>query len=189
METVQISRPALDSGLTDIKASPTDSGTIDLIVCRPAEDQREVISEAELDVAIGLVGDNWKDVPSIRTPDRSAHPDMQLTLMNSRVIALIAGGRDRWKLAGDQIFVDLDLSHTNLPAGTRLQIGSAIIEMTDQPHSGCSKFTQRFGLEAHRWTNSDEGMSLRLRGANAKVIEPGTFRKGDRVTKVPGTIG
>ena len=127
---------------------------------------------------------NWNQRPSSRTDDGGPHPDMQLNVMNARAVALVAGDRDRWSLAGDQLYVDLDISEANVPPGTQLAIGTAVIEVTDQPHTGCAKFTQRFGLEAHRFVNSRERADLHLRGINAKVVTPGTIRPGDAVTKV-----
>ena len=174
----------LDAGLAHIRSAPTEMGTLDLIVRRPDVDQREVLASGTLDSAEGLVGDSWKRRPSRRTPDHSAHPDMQLNVINSRLVALIAQTPERWALAGDQLYVDLDLSAHNLPAGTRLRMGQATIEVTDQPHTGCTKFTRRFGLDAHRWVNSEIGKSLRLRGLNAKVIVGGTISVGDTVTKL-----
>jgi MOSC domain-containing protein YiiM len=105
--------------------------------------------------------------------------------MNARVIALIAQDEDRWPLAGDQLFVDLDLSKTNLPAGTRLALGSAVIEVTAEPHTGCRKFVDRFGLDAMQFVNSEAGRRLQLRGINAKVVQGGTIRVGDLVRKIP----
>ena len=174
----------LDAGLDQILESPKDSGTLELIVARPAEDERTVLTEAHLAVDTGLVGDNWIARPSSRTDDGSAHPDMQLNIINARVIALIAPDVDRRALAGDQLHVDLDISEANLPAGTRLAMGDAIVEVTDQPHLGCAKFTRRFGRDAHRWVNSDRGRELKLRGINAKVVQPGTIRPGDEVRKL-----
>ena len=134
-----------------------------------------------------MVGDTWNIRGSKRTDDGSSHPDMQLNVMNSRVVALIAQDPDRWALAGDQLYVDLDLSEANLPSGTRLMLGTATIEVTDQPHTGCAKFTRRFGLDAFHWVNDDAGSKLRLRGLNARVVVPGVVRRGDVVTKIAGT--
>lgn len=172
------------AGLSDIRRSPTDLGTVELIVRRPAVDDREELAEGRLDTAVGLVGDTWNARASSRTPDESPHPEMQVTLMNARCIALIAGTRDRWALAGDQIYVDLDLSVDNLPAGTLLALGSARLAVTAQPHTGCAKFTQRFGLPAFRFVNSDEGKALRLRGMYARVVVPGVVRRGEKVRRV-----
>ena len=133
---------------------------------------------------MGLLGDTWGSRPSSSTPDGSPHPDKQLNVMNSRVIALIAVDRERWPLAGDQLFVDLDLSPANLPPGTRLALGSAVIEVTAPPHTGCQKFVERFGLDAMKFVNSPVGRELNLRGINAKVVQPGPIRVGDAVTKV-----
>jgi MOSC domain-containing protein YiiM len=165
----------LDSGLEHIRRSPFEQGRVELIVRRPAENARETLLEATLDWAAGLVGDTWAT--------RSAHRDTQLTLMNARVALLVAGQLDRRQLAGDQLYVDLDLSEENIPPGTRLEIGSAIIEVAAAPHLGCHKFAERFGPEARRFVNSPVGRQLRLRGLNAKIIVSGTVRVGDLVRK------
>ncbi len=174
----------LEAGLDHIRQSPQDNGVLQLIVRRPAMAVREVLEEAHLDLTVGLVGDNWKQRPSSRTPDHSAHPDMQLNIMNARVIALVAQEKDRWQLAGDQLYLDLDLSPANLPPGTQLAIGSAVIEVTAQPHTGCIKFVARFGMEAMKFVNSPLGRQLNLRGINAKVIQPGVIRTGDIARKL-----
>ncbi len=172
-------------GHTDhIQQSPKQRGTLELIVRRPQTDLREVVQSAELDLQQGLVGDNWLARGSKKTGDGSAHPDMQLNLMNSRSIAAIAGDPGNWPLAGDQLFVDLDLSDNNLPPGTRLSIGSARIEITAMPHLGCLKFSRRFGADAVRFVNSDLGKLLNLRGVNARVVQPGSITRGDAVEKV-----
>lgn len=175
----------LDAGLDDIRAAPADHGTLELIVRRPAVDQREVLDVGLLDEAEGLVGDTWCSRGSRRTEDGASHPDMQLNVMSARVAALLAGDdHDRWALAGDQLYVDLDLSEANLPPGTRLAIGSTVIEVTDQPHRGCAKFAARFGDDARRWVNAGPGPSLHLRGVNARVVVPGTIRRGDPITRM-----
>ena len=172
----------LRAGLDEIGRSPVDDGTLELIVRRPDVDVREVLAEGELDVAEGLVGDNWSRRPSSTTADGSPHPDMQLTLINSRLLALISPDPERRALAGDQLAVDLSLSPDDLPVWSRLRIGDAVLEVTDQPHIGCSKFTQRFGLDALRFVNSEEGRAVNLRGINARVVVPGTIHQGDRIT-------
>jgi len=180
---LHLTRVALEAGLEEIRASPAREGVLRMIVRRPRVNEREVLEEAELDLEEGLVGDNWRTRGSSRTPDGSAHPDMQLNLMNSRVIALVAQSPDRWALAGDQLFVDLDLSAANLPPGTRLELGTAVIEVTEQPHTGCRKFVERFGAEAMKFVNSPLGRQLHLRGVCARVIQPGTIQMGDIVRK------
>ncbi|MGH9025126.1 MAG: MOSC domain-containing protein [Acidimicrobiia bacterium] len=174
----------LMAGVGEIRRSPVERGRVELIVRRPAVDEREVLEEATLDRAEGLVGDTWKQRGSSRTEDGSSHPGMQLTLMNSRAATLIAGDPERWKLAGDQVYVDLDLSAANLPPGTQLGLGSAVLEVSDQPHRGCAKFAARFGRAALKFVNSDVGVKLNLRGVNARVIEPGTARPGDEIRKL-----
>ncbi len=176
----------LEAGLDMIRQSPKDEGVLDLIVRRVAINQREILEEGELHLAEGLVGDNWKTRGSSSTPDGSAHPNMQLNIMNSRVIALVAQEKDRWHLAGDQLFLNMDLSAENLPAGTKLALGSAVVEITPQPHTGCKKFVERFGLDAMQFVNSPLGKELHLRGVNAKVVQPGTIRVGNVATKTSG---
>ncbi len=175
----------LEAALPAALTSPTDDGTLELIVRRPAVGRRDVLDAGELDLATGLVGDTWNIRSSTRTADRSPHPDMQINVMNSRVIAMIAGERTRWGLAGDQLYIDFDISEANVPPGTRLAIGSAVIEVTAQPHTGCGKFVQRFGVDAMKFVNSPRGRELHLRGINARVIVPGRIRTGDRVRKIP----
>ena len=125
-----LSAADLEAGLDEIRNSPKDQSVLDLIVSRPEEDAREVMELADLNVEVGLVGDTWRDRPSARSGDGKAHPDMQITMMNSRVAALVAQSKDRWALAGDQLFVDLDLSKANVPPGTRILVGSAIWSRT-----------------------------------------------------------
>lgn len=175
-----LDRDQLDAGRDHVLASPTDSGTVEMIVARPAKRERTVLQQGELVVGAGLVGDNYLD----RYPDRDEpDPEAQLNVMNSRSVDLVADGdRERWSLAGDQLFVDFDITESNTPAGTRLAIGSAVIEVSAKPHTGCAKFTERFGIAAARWVNSKDGS--RLRGINAKVVQAGVVRTGDTVTKL-----
>jgi len=184
IEIKHLTLDELEAGLEVIRQAPRDQGVLEMIVRRPEIDVREVLEEGRLDRSAGLSGDSWKSRGSTRTADGSAHPDMQLNVMNARVIALLAQDRERWQLAGDQLFFDLDLSAENLPPGTRLALGSAVIEVTDQPHTGCAKFMSRFGKEALKFVNSAEGKALRLRGMNAKVVQAGTIRVGDVVRKM-----
>lgn len=174
----------LEAGLDEICLAPKDEGVLELIVRRPQIDAREVLEEGELHLTEGLVGDSWKERGSSRTTDGSSHPDMQLNVMNARAIALVAQHKNRWPLAGDQLFIDMDLSADNLPAGSRLALGSAIIEVSEQPHTGCKKFVSRFGLDAMKFVNSPLGRELHLRGINAKVVQPGMIRVGCVVKKL-----
>lgn len=169
----------LHEGLEVIRRSPRGAGRIEMIVSRPAAGERVFHETAELSLETGLVGDNWKVRGSSKTPDKSAHPEMQITLMNLRAIDLIAGAPGRRALAGDQFYLDLDLSLEHLPAGSRLALGDAIIEITEPPHLGCVKFAGRFGNDALKFVNTLEARALRLRGAHAKVVKAGTVRKGE----------
>jgi MOSC domain-containing protein YiiM len=185
MSTItHLSTAELEAGLEGVRQSPKDGGRLEMIVRRPRVDEREVLEEGELDLEMGLVGDTWLERGSSRTADGSAHPDMQLNVINARLLDLVAQDKARWQLAGDQLVVDFDLSEENIPPGTQLAIGSAVIEVTAQPHTGCQKFVARFGKEAMLFVNSPMGKQLHLRGINARVVQPGTIRQGDAVRKV-----
>src|SRR6516165_9026923 len=176
-------RERLMAGLGQIRDSPADRGRVVLVVSRPAVNQRELPAEAVLDQASGLAGDNWLARGSKSTEDGSADPERQITVMNARVAELVAGGTERMPLAGDQLYVDLDLSRANLPAGSLLAVGQAVLRVSDAPHLGCAKFVERFGAEAMRFVNSRLGRQLRLRGMNTRVVVPGIVRPGDLATK------
>ena len=175
----------LEAGLEHIRQSPADGGPLVMIVRRPATDEREVVEEGALDVDVGLVGDNWKARGSPRTPDGKANPEAQITMINSRLLALLAQSQERWPLAGDQLAIDMDMSVDNLPPGTRLSIGSAMVEISAKPHTGCEKFEDRFGRDALRFISTPTGRSLRLRGVNTRVVRSGTIRVGDAATVAP----
>ena len=181
---LHVTTQQLEEGLDLIKKSPNDNALVDMIVCRPTEGNRKILQEGFLDKVIGLEGDNWIDRGSAKTADGCSHPDMQLNIMNSRSITLIARQKDRWQLAGDQLFIDLNLTDKNIPAGTRLSIGDAIIEVTAIPHNGCKKFTERYGIDAVKFVNSPIGKELHLRGVNAKIIKSGKIKVSDVVKKI-----
>ena len=183
-ETAHLTEAELKAGFGRVLASPANGGTLEMIVRRPGVNQRETLDEGRLTIEEGLDGDSWKGRRGYTLPDGSPDPDAQITLTNSRFADLISGCRDRWPLAGDQLYVDLDLSESNLPPGTRLRIGDATIEVTALPHTGCSKYRQRFGLEALKFTATPDGRSRHLRGIYARVVEPGTARVGDTIRKV-----
>ncbi len=170
----------LESGLAEVRRSPKGQGVLEMIVRRPQTGNRELLDEATLSLESGLVGDNWRARTAGPAP---AHPDRQLAIMNARAAMLVANTKDRWQLAGDQLYIDLDLSPGHLPPGTRLSIGSAIVEVTGEPHLGCKKFIERFGKDAMRFVNSPVGKSLNLRGLFARVIEPGVVQLGSIVSR------
>jgi hypothetical protein len=182
-QTDDLSR--LEESLALIRESPADRGTVELIARRPDVDEREVLAVALLDLDEGLVGDTWRVRGSSRTPNGGPNLDAQLTVMNARVATAVAGARERWPLAGDQLYVDFDISRTNLPPGSRVRIGSAVIEFSEPPHTGCAKFSARFGVDALKFVNSEVGRELRLRGANCRVVVAGTVRPGDEIRKLP----
>ncbi|HMB21652.1 MAG TPA: hypothetical protein VKP08_02415 [Anaerolineales bacterium] len=190
MEAIKhLSVTELEAGMPYIRQSPKDNGTLKMIVRRPRVDKREEIEHGELDLSEGLVGDSWKVRSNRHTANENINVDRQITIMNSRVIELIACEEKRWSLAGDQLYIDLDLSDDNLPPGTRLAIGTAVLEVSDVPHTGCKKFSSRYGVDAMKFVNSPEGRQLHLRGINARIIRGGTIHLGDRVRKVDGALG
>ena len=180
--TVYATPAELEAGLDHLRAAPKSEGVVELIVRRPTVDVRETVDEAELDLEDGLVGDSWR--ARGRSGGRPANEKAQITVTNARSAALVAGDRERWPLAGDQLFVDFDLSGEHIPPGTQLAVGTAVIEVTDDPHTGCKKFSARFGLEALKFVNSPEGRALNLRGINTRVVQPGTVRVGDAIRKL-----
>ena len=177
--TIYAEADQLEAGLEHVLDSPSDVGTVELVVRRPAEGEREVLDEGMLDLEQGLVGDRWK--PHAEGDDGRL---AQITMMNARVVDLVAGSRERWALAGDQLYVDFDITHENLPPGTRIQAGSAVLEVTHVPHTGCAKFTSRFGSDATRFINAKPNRELRLRGMNTRIVTSGTVRPGDAVRKL-----
>lgn len=177
MTVRHLTRDELEAGLEAIRNSPKDHGVVELIVSRPRPSEREVLQHAHLEPGQGLVGDSWGS----RVPDPNPHT--QLNVMNARVISLIAQDKTRWPLAGDQLFVDLDLADDNLPPGTQIEIGGAVIEVSAEPHLGCGKFVQRFGVDAMKFVNSQIGRQLHLRGINARVVQAGAIRVGDTARK------
>jgi MOSC domain-containing protein YiiM len=185
--TRHLTADELEAGLDEITRAPKD-GVLEMIVRRPSVGEREMLQEGQLDPAEGLVGDNWKH-RGTGTPNAA----VQLTVMNARVAELVSQDRSRWQLAGDQLYVDMDLSDDNLPAGTQLLIGTAVIEVSAIPHTGCAKFVGRFGADAMKFVNAPEHKSLHMRGINTRVVRPGVIRVGDTVTKLPagapGSVG
>jgi MOSC domain-containing protein YiiM len=181
-QTLHLPLAELEAQLDYIRQSPPDNGVLEMIVCRPDVDQRQMLFEAELDVNRGLVGDTWLSRGNYK--GGPANPDCQINIMNSRVVALVAQDRERWQLAGDQLYIDLDLSDENLTPGSQIAIGTAILEVTAEPHTGCKKFASRYGNDAKNFVNSSEGKRLHLRGINARIIQSGLVRTGDVVTKI-----
>lgn len=178
----------MEAALDDIRRAPADDGRVELVVSRPSNGERELLAVGVLDAEVGLVGDNWLERGNRRTPDGSADPLAQLTVVNARLSRLVAVDPDRRALAGDQLHLDLDLDVANLPAGSQLTVGTAVIEVTAKQHLGCAKFVDRFGRDAMRFVNSPQGRALRLRGLNARVVVPGTVRPGDAVRKVAADV-
>ena len=172
----------LDARIDHIAAAASDVGTVELVVARPAKGERRVVDSGELQPGIGLVGDNYLERGSSKPGGGPADPLAELNVMSARALEAVAGAdRERWPPAGDQLFVDFDLSEANCPAGTRLAVGTAVIEVTAKPHTGCAKFADRYGIDAARWINSRK--DLRLRGICAIVVQSGTVTAGDSISK------
>src|SRR5215211_3770573 len=174
----------LEAALDHLRGAPKDDGVLQLIVRRPQIDDREVIEEAELDPVLGLIGDSWSRRGSSKSVDGGPHPEMQINIMNSRVTALVAQELARWPLAGDQLYIDMDLGHENLPPRSRIAIGSVVLEVSALPHTGCIKFVSRFGAEAMQFVNSPLGKKLCLRGINAKIIQGGIVKVDQTARKI-----
>lgn len=178
------SREELDQGLEEIAKAPKDGGRLEAIVIRPRANERRPVNSVEISADLGVNGDHWAKGCWKTLPDGNPHPDVQICIMNARVIRLLAGDKDNWPPAGDQLFFDLDLSRDNLEPGQRLKLGGAVIEITDVPHNGCRKFIERYGLAATQFVNSKFGKENRFRGVYAKVVETGTISVGDMIQKV-----
>lgn len=173
----------LNTTIDYITKSPKEKGILKMIVARPAIDQRKILTDGLISKAEGLVGDNWKIKKSF-SPPGPPHPEKQITLMNARCIEMLATQEDEWPLAGDQLFVDFDLSESNLKPGDILKIGSTVeLKVSALPHNGCKKFAERFGTDAVKFVNSKHGKSLHFRGINASVTQEGTIKKGDIISK------
>ncbi len=173
----------LEQQLEFLRGAPRDSGPVTLLTRRPASLAREVLETARVTRADGLVGDTWLERARARLIADGRHLAAQVTVMSSRMIGLLADSDADRAEAGDQLHVDLDLSHANLPAGSRLAVGSSLVlEVSTKPHNGCAKFVTRFGPDATAFVNSAQGRELRLRGLNARVLADGEVRRGDTVT-------
>ncbi len=183
METNPSPTRDFDQHLDFVLASPHDGGALELIVARPSPGEREILQEGILDVSRGLVGDGWLARGSSSTVDHAANPAAQLTLMSTRVLTAIEPDRSRWPLAGDQLYLDLDLSAENLPPGTRLTVGPVVLEVTDLPHTGCTQFRARFGADALRWISTPTGRANRMRGMYVRIVSGGPVRVGDIIRK------
>jgi hypothetical protein len=176
----------LEAALDHLRAAPAEVGTLQMVVRRPSVGVREILDEGVLDVTGGLLGDNWLSRTTTRAIAAGRHLDAMVTVMSARMVALLGDTPDVRALAGDQLYVDLDISHANLPAGSRLAIGDeAVLEVTAKPHAGCKKFLARFGEEAVAFVNGEIGSGMRLRGLNARVVSGGVVRPGDVVRRIP----
>jgi MOSC domain-containing protein YiiM len=184
VNNLHLSRIELEAGLPHIKQSPQDHGRLEAIAIRPQKNERVTLQQGELSPRLGVHGDNWAQGCWLSLPDGSPDPRVQVSLMNARTIALLAQNPERWAPAGDNLFVDLDLSEANLQPGQRLAIGSVILEITDIAHKGCGKFAERYGAEAARFVNSKAGLALRLRGIYAQIVQAGTVQVGDTIEKL-----
>ena len=179
----------LEADMEYILSSPGEEGILRLIVTRPNVDERQVLEEAEMNTETGLEGDSWKTRAEIKAENTGEFSTVnQINVMNARAAEAVAGEIRHWKLAGDQLYVDFDISTRNLPAGSLLAIGSAVLRISEKPHTGCGKFKSRFGSDALKFVNSEEGRKNRLRGLNASVFKGGRIRTGDKVFKLKAEL-
>jgi MOSC domain-containing protein YiiM len=174
----------LQAGMASVLDAPKDEGVVRLVVRRPARGQREILAEGQLDTERGLVGDDWVDRPGMNRETPS--PYAQVTVMNARAAELVSGEAqpEAWAQCGDQLYIDLDISEANLPAGTRIAVGEAVLELQAEPHTGCVQFRGWWGPEALRHISTEEGRALRMRGANTRVVQSGAVRPGDDARKI-----
>ena len=175
----------LEAGFDRLLDAPRDGGVLELIVIRPVKEQRVMLAEAWLSPQEGVQGDNWAKGCWKSLPNGKPDPDVQITIMSSRLARLVMGeDKAHWALAGDQLVADFDVSEENLPVGQRLMFGEAMLEITAVPHRGCAKYRARFGDDALRFISTDAGRQMNLRGIYAKVVQVGRVRIGDAITKV-----
>ncbi len=179
-----LDKQELAAGLPEILKSPKDRGPIESITVRPASEQRRTVNSVAISLAGGVEGDHWAQGCWKSTDAGKPHPDVQICMMNSRCIDLIAGDKDNWAPAGDNLFIDMDLTPENLPPGTRIAMGTAILEITDTAHKGCAKFIERYGRDACVFVNVGDGDRYKLRGIYGRVVQDGVLSVGDLATKV-----
>ena len=176
----RLSTSEIEKKIDRIAQSPRDLGTLECIVLRLPNEKRETPQEAVVSPDGGLHGDRWR---MAKSPNQRG----QISMMNASFQRTIAGDEDRMTLAGDNLLVDLDLNKDNLPTGARLRIGSSVVEVTDLPHTGCSKFERRYGIDALNFTSSHTHKFQRLRGLFVRTIKPGLIRVGDTIIKIQQT--
>lgn len=179
----RLSFAELEAGLETLLAIPATNRLVG-IYARPAKCERLALATAGLSVETGLEQDNWLTENWLFLENNQPDPRNQVSLMNSRVLRLIADDDERMRLAGNNLIVDFDLSEAAAPAGTRLQIGGVVLEISDVPHTGCRSFSNRFGFDATRFVNSPQGKALHLRGRYAQILKPGQVTVGDTVSRV-----
>ena len=174
----------IETGLPSVRQSPQNQGVLKAIVIRPAVNERKMLQQVELSPEGGVHGDAWARGCWMSLPDGRPHPDVQVAITNARFIDLIAQDESRWALAGDNLYVDFDLSDEHLVPGQRLALGTALLEVTAVPHNGCKKYAQRYGQDAVRFVNTPVGKSLHLRGIYARIVRAGTVAVGDVIRKI-----
>ena len=178
------SRDELLESLPYILSAPADEGQVRAIVIRPAAGQRRMLDRVDVSARGGLEGDHWAEGCWLSTEDGAPHPDVQVCIMSARCIEAIAGPEANWAAAGDNLFIDMDLSPENLPPGTRVAIGTVELILTAEPHNGCQSFIDRYGRDACVFVNTGPGKANRLRGIYGRVTRDGTIRRGDVMRKI-----
>jgi hypothetical protein len=176
-------RAEIEAGIGPVLQSPAEGAAVEALFSRPAPGKRLDLPALEVSVSGGIAGDHWSLGCWKTLPDGSPDPDVQVSLMNRRMLHLIAGARDNWARAGNNIIVDMDLSIDNLPIGQRLRVGTAELEIGPVANTGCDFFIERYGRDACVFVNTGIAKQKRLRGVYARVVKDGQIRIGDIIRK------
>jgi hypothetical protein len=177
--------PGLMAALPFVMAAPADNAPVRQLCFRPDRHARSFPDQLALTRAAGIPGDRWLAEPWLRLPDGAPDPDIQVSILPARVLDLIWKPGDTAPHPGDPIIADMDLSLANLPPGTLVQAGSAVLRVSALFNDGCVKWKARYGADAKDWITAPGHPALRLRGILCAVVQDGAVRIGDRLQKLP----
>jgi hypothetical protein len=165
-------------------AAPKDGAAISMLCLRPERNKRRVVDEITLTRENGIPGERWKDQPWLRTEDGAPHPGIQVSILQQRVLDLVWRDRENTVHPGDTFIADMDLSEANLPVGQVLEIGEAVLKVSEVFNDGCVKWKARYGREAKDWITMPGHPELRLRGVLCSIERDGIIREGDILRKI-----